>query len=111
MKFFLNITCPPDSPFSYIALEFAKSLINQGHYLHGIFFSLHAVELFSASDSPIKSDWHKFFKENHLTALVCSSAISKYLSQKQLPACVEIAGLGQFAELSDEADKVVSFGA
>ena len=119
-------TSPSTDEISYLALDFAKSVLAQGHKLARIFFYedgvLHAnAYLDPASDEVnLHQEWLKFAQENQLTLEVCSGACLRRglldAEQAKLKGITEnlsprftVSGAGQIAEISLTCDRVVQF--
>jgi sulfur relay (sulfurtransferase) complex TusBCD TusD component (DsrE family) len=117
MKFLLSINAAPDSPFLESALIFARTLVQKKHQITGLFFFGESVQIYNHTNTTVHA-WHGFLEQSRLKALCCSAASTnnlhagdKLVSGGNVNSpLVQIAGLGEFLELCENADKVVCFG-
>lgn len=113
MKFLLNISAAPNSPFAESALQFAQAVIADNHNICGLFFSGLAVKTFSQTEEinpTLRKSWIDFLTKHKQKAFCCAAAADQVLEASMLPQQVEISGLGELVELCEFADRTVCFG-
>ena len=118
------------SAASYSALLFAKAAIDQGHQIYRIFFYHEGVENANAfsvipEDSfDLRPEWISLHKNHNVELAVCIGAahrrgvktdITDEISSKNLEidmdSAFELVGLGQLADMTINADRVITFDA
>lgn len=127
-SFSLILTQSPSSNVShYLALDFATSLLTQGHSLKRIFFYQDAVYVGLNGQTPIQGQqslmqsWLQLSRLHNFPLQLCiANAIRRGLVNKQeqeryqLPAQTvadgfDLVGLGELAEACQEDDRVIQF--
>lgn len=119
-------TNPSTDPMSYLALDFAKSVVAQGYTVARVFFYEDGVFHANAYLSPASDEvnlnqaWIEFAQQQQLTLEICSGACLRRglldveaAKQKQVTANVSpvfrVSGAGQIADISLTCDRVVQF--
>lgn len=127
-SFSLMLTQAPSSNVSHLlALDFAKSLLQQGHNLARVFFYQDAVYVGLNGQTPIQGQqslmqqWLQLSQQYDFPLQLCiANAIRRGLVNQQeqeryqLPAQTVaigfvLAGLGELAEACQEDDRVIQF--
>lgn len=127
-SFSLILTQSPSSNVShYLALDFATSLLTQGHGLKRVFFYQDAVYVGLNGQTPIQGQqslmqsWLQLSRLHKFPLQLCiANAIRRGLVNKQeqeryqLPAQTvadgfDLVGLGELAEACQEDDRVIQF--
>ncbi len=127
--FSLLVTANPYSQQGqYSALEFARSLLQQGHTLKRVFFYSDAVLVASRLNSPpadeinLTKAWVKLAIEQDIELTVCITAAlargvvnqaeaeRNALTGENLDPAFELSGLGQLTEALLESDRLITFG-
>lgn len=121
------------APYSHqsadTAYRFAKSLLDQGHSLHRVFFYADGVHTGSALASPpqdepnIPERWQQLAQDHQLDLVVCIAAAvrrgvldanesGRYSKPgHNLADGFELSGLGQLVEAIAVSDRTLTFGA
>lgn len=128
MKFALLITSPPSHQTSQSAYEFARELIAQEHEILRLFFYCDGVYHANALTTPTEDEtdqlerWERLIEEYNLDSVVCiaaglkrgvidqNEALRHEKSHYNLSKHFELSGLGQLADMSLQADRVMTFG-
>ncbi len=127
-SFSLMLTQSPSTTVShFLALDFAKSLLQQGHTLKRVFFYQDAVFIGLNGQTPIQGQqslmqhWLDLSNQYQFPLQLCiANAIRRGLVNKQekeryqLPAQTvaagfDLVGLGELAEACQEDDRVIQF--
>ncbi|MCV6613139.1 MAG: sulfurtransferase complex subunit TusD [Amphritea sp.] len=130
MIFSLVITgAPYSTQCADTALRFARSVLQQGHTLHRVFFYADGVHSGSALAAPpqdefnIPQAWAELAHEHQLDLVVCIAAAVRrgVLDSNEarryekdghnLASDFTLSGLGQLVEAGIVSDRVVTFGA
>lgn len=128
---FVLLVC--EGPYTHqaadTALLFARAVMEKGHVLKQVFFYHDGVYLASGLAAPeqterrISADWSEFARASSVELVVCSNAALKRgivdkkmavqagVEQHNLAPAFTMAGLGQFAEVVAQSDRLVRFGA
>lgn len=127
-SFVLLIQTPPNTPANLHALNFAKTLLAQGHELQRLFFYGQGVyTAFSAAVTPhgefdAGEAWQRLVEAHNLDAVVCIAAALRrgVLDAPEalrhghagnlLRNGFELAGLGMLVESIITADRCMTFG-
>lgn len=129
MIFALNVLSPPYSRQGALtALRFAQAAINAGHQVSRVFFSGDGVLNGSALGVPPQDEidiyqrWQMLAHNHDVELVLCISAClkrgllneseqSRYgMSSRNISEHFVVAGLGQLAESTIVADRVLTFG-
>lgn len=129
MIFALNVLSPPySSQGALTALRFAQAAINSGHQVSRVFFSGEGVLNGSALGVPPQDEiniyqrWQMLAKNHGVELILCISACLKRgmineseqlrygLSSRNIAEHFTVAGLGQLAESTIVADRLLTFG-
>ncbi|AOE49626.1 sulfurtransferase complex subunit TusD [Kangiella sediminilitoris] len=127
--FSLLITANPfSSQGQYSALQFAKTLLEQGHEIKRVFFYGDGVLVASRLNCPpsdeinLTKSWAKLAIQNDFELTVCVTAALKRgitnateaernaLTGDNVDPAYEISGLGQLTEAMLESDRLITFG-
>ena len=115
MRFVLLINGLPESRAATVALRFARALIASRHTILAVFFNQHGVrhahpvaEVDAGGEIPHQC-WAELAGSGDFPLLVCRAAWARR-SSAPLPSSWQASGLAEFAELSEQADRVVTFG-
>lgn len=130
MIFSLVITgAPYSTQCADTALRFARSVLQQGHTLHRVFFYADGVHAGSALATPpqdefnIPQAWAELAREHQLDLVVCIAAAVRrgVLDSNEarryekdghnLAGDFTLSGLGQLVEAGIVSDRVITFGA
>jgi len=129
MKFTIMINEGPyQHQSSDTALQFARSVLAQGHEIFRVFFYHDGVNngtrlsVPPADDRLLQKEWSEFSKENNLDLVLCIAAAQRRgimdeseaerqgLDANNIIEGFRISGLGQLIEGGIEADRTVVFG-
>ena len=101
------------------ALDFAKSVLKQGHKLHRVFFYGHGVLNASNQSSSLRTQWQSLQREYQLDLVICVASAHKHKlidptlpsnpQQQQLPKGFTLSGLGQLADAAAHCDRLITF--
>lgn len=127
-KFSLLVTSAAWSSQGHItALNFAKSLLSQGHSLYRVFFYADATHVGTASavapqdERDIPKEWQALASEHSTDLIICITAGLKRgiineseshrydISTDTLDNHFELSGLGQLVDAIIQSDRVVTF--
>ena len=121
-----------DGPYSELgtssnALQFADTVLSQGHKIHCLFFygdgvfNLNATAVCPQGEFDLCQAWQSFIQSNHLNSVVCiAAAVRRGLldegesrrhqrGQQNLMAGAELGGLGQLVEAAAISDRMITF--
>lgn len=119
---------PYSSQAAYTALQFCRSVIEQGHEIYRVFLYQDAVHLGTALATPpqdetnIYQEWQSFANEHQLDLITCIAAAARrgLLDEREaarhnkqqfnLSSDTQLSGLGQWVDAMIHADRCVSFG-
>lgn len=129
MKFSIVVySSPASSQAAATALQFTRSLLDEGHEIYRLFFfsdGVHNTNRLTVSPQDevnIPAEWHTLINNHELESVACvSSAIKRGILNKQeadryelgtptLFDSSEIAGLGQLVDAALQSDRLVQFG-
>ncbi|MCL7463346.1 sulfurtransferase complex subunit TusD [Pseudomonas sp. NW5] len=128
MKFAIALHGAPHAPSSRRALRFAQAVLAAGHRIERIFLYQDAVYLASSlgvtarDEYDVAADWQAFVTQHQIDAVVCIAAALRRgvldaaeaqrheRSAANLAAGWSLAGLGQWHEAVQLADRLVCFG-
>ncbi len=117
-----------NSQASYSALRFAKAAISSGHEIYRVFFYGDAVNTGNFLSTPpqdefdLQTEWARLAESHDLDLVVCIAAALRrgVLDEKEaqrfakeqysLQAPFTLSGLGQLADASQSADRLITFG-
>ncbi|WP_345291475.1 sulfurtransferase complex subunit TusD [Kangiella marina] len=127
--FSLLVTANPySSQGQFSAIQFAKTLLEQGHVIKRVFFYADGVLVASRLNCPPSDEYHltktwaKLAIEHNFELVACVTVAMKrgvtnvaeaernVLIGDNLDPAFEISGLGQLTEAMLESDRLVSFG-
>ena len=130
MKYALAVYgAPGTSQAPQTALDFARTLIARGHEIVRVFFYQDGVHTASALTSPpqdegnLSREWQAFITGHNLDAVVCIAAALRRgvineteAKRYNRPAAnfadgYELSGLGQLLDASQQAHRLITFGA
>lgn len=119
---------PHSSQASATALRFSKAALAQGHQIYRVFFYGDAVYSANALNTPpqdeadLRSQWQQLAEQHELDLVVCIAAalrrgvINAEEAERfgktgdNLSQGFTLSGLGQLADASQQADRLVTFG-
>ncbi len=129
MKFSVLVyAAPTSSEAANSALQFTRSLLDEGHEIYRLFFfsdgvhNANRLSVTAQDEINLPNEWHKLIKNYELDSVVCvSSAIKRGVINSQeaeryeldastLYDSSEIAGLGQLVDAALQSDRLVQFG-
>ena len=130
MKYALAVYgAPGTSHAPQTALNFAKAVVARGHDIVRVFFYQDGIHIASSlitvpqDESNLSREWQSFITEHNLDAVVCIAAALRrgvidqseaqryQLSAYNLADHYELSGLGQLLDASQNADRLITFGA
>lgn len=116
MRFLLLINGLPESRAAAAALRFAGALVSSRHAILAVFFNQDGVrhaepvtEVDAGGEIPHQC-WLRLASGGEFPLLVCRAAWVRRASTP-LPCGWRASGLAEFADLSEQADRLVTFGA
>ena len=116
MRFLLLINDPPESRRTAAALRFAQALVASRHELLAVFFNQDGVRQavpvseVDAGGEISQQCWRQLAGNGGFPLLVCRAAWARR-SSAALPGGWQASGLAEFADLTEQADRLVTFGA
>lgn len=127
-SFTLLLTQAPLSNSShYLALDFAKAALTQGHSISNVFFYQDAVYVGLSGQTPIQGQqplshaWQALAEEHQIDLQVCIATATRRglvdtteqqrynLEHPTLASGFVLVGLGEMAQSCQEADRVIQF--
>ena len=123
-SFALLVTGHPDDSNSHgHALAFAKSAITKGHQILGVFFYEQAVRVADSSQNRnLQYQWQALSQSHAIDLHTCIGAATRRslveesldedesLEANQLAEGFSLSGLGELAEMTAKADRLIRFG-
>ncbi len=88
------------------ALQFASTLLSEGHALDRVFFYNQGV--FQVTNPCVAAAWRLIAADSETELVVCSSALDDF--SISCPEGFAIVGLGALAEAGINSDRIISFG-
>ena len=129
MKFSIVVySSPATSQAAATALQFTRTLLDEGHEIYRLFFFSDGVQntnrlaVTPQDEINIPAEWHTLITNYELESVACvSSAIRRGILNQQeadryemefstLFESSEIAGLGQLVDAALQSDRLVQFG-
>lgn len=117
LRFALLISQSPYTSSSRHGLQFAQAVLQRGHQLLGLFFmdagvlNASALQRPASDEYPLLGYWQNLAINQQVPLYLCASAAERF-GVDTSPALAEpfqITGLGQWIELSQQADRVLRF--
>lgn len=121
MKFTLHIhSSPSQQPSARTALQFAETLLQQGHTITTLFFFHDGVYHGSKDDN---NPWQSLIQKHNLDAILCSASAGKRglfatnptqktegKTEATIAEGFTLSGLGQLVSGLSQSDRTVTFG-